>query len=116
MTPAVAAHEALVGRRPDYLRTFLQTGLSIAAPGIGVYPGWRRRLTSQLSTSGLPVLVVWGARDGVLPVAHYEAALRVLPAAGHLFADAGHMPQVEVPSEFVEVVTDFMACTAGGRT
>lgn len=44
---------------------------------------------ARLSTSGLPLLVVWGAQDRVIPAAHAQAApagakVAVLPGAGHM--------------------------------
>ena len=59
-----------------------------------------------------PVLVVWGDRDRVFPVAHAERAQAVLPGAElRLVAGAGHVPQVEDPAVFAEILTDFLERT-----
>jgi pimeloyl-ACP methyl ester carboxylesterase len=61
----------------------------------------------------LPLLIVWGERDPIIPVAHAEEAHRALPGS-HLevFADVGHMPQMEEPGRFVAVLERFVAETA----
>jgi pimeloyl-ACP methyl ester carboxylesterase len=61
----------------------------------------------------LPVMAIWGERDGIIPVAHAYAAheartdsrLEVLP-------DVGHFPQVEAPREVVELIEDFVGAGA----
>ncbi|HEX5256657.1 MAG TPA: alpha/beta fold hydrolase [Mycobacterium sp.] len=58
----------------------------------------------------LPVMAIWGERDGIIPVAHAYAAheartdarLEVLP-------DVGHFAQVEAPGRVVELIEDFIA-------
>lgn len=109
ITQEVEAHDRLVASQPGYRSTFVRLGLSIGAPIIGVHSRWRRRLIQGVNSTDIPVLVVWGQRDGILPVSHFSAALAALPQArGHLFTDAAHMPQRELPSQFVEVVTGFL--------
>lgn len=58
----------------------------------------------------LPVMAIWGERDGIIPVDHAYAAheartdarLEVLP-------DVGHFAQVEAPMRVVELIEDFIA-------
>lgn len=58
----------------------------------------------------LPVMAIWGGRDGIIPVDHAYAAheartdarLEVLP-------DVGHFAQVEAPMRVVELIEDFIA-------
>ncbi|BDZ44440.1 alpha/beta fold hydrolase [Naasia aerilata] len=74
----------------------------------GVREGWRRDLLARLAEQDLPTLVVWGARDLILPAVHLEAAKTALPhARTHLFLDTGHMPQIEQAEAFAELVRDF---------
>ncbi|MEB4208076.1 alpha/beta fold hydrolase [Mycobacterium sp. 94-17] len=62
----------------------------------------------------LPVMAIWGERDGIIPVDHAYAAheartdarLEVLP-------DVGHFAQVEAPEQVVELIEDFI--TTGER-
>ena len=56
---------------------------------------------------------MWGDRDRILPVRHLNTARRLLPhAKTHLFTGIGHMPQIECPDEFAELVREFLASTS----
>jgi pimeloyl-ACP methyl ester carboxylesterase len=58
----------------------------------------------------VPVLIVWGARDRLVPVHHGEQAHRDIPGSRlEIFEDAGHLPQLEEPSRFVAVLERFLA-------
>jgi pimeloyl-ACP methyl ester carboxylesterase len=60
----------------------------------------------------VPVLIIWGARDPIIPVGHGEEAHRVLPGSRlEIFDGVGHLPQVEQPSRFITVLEDFLAET-----
>jgi len=60
----------------------------------------------------LPLLILWGARDPIIPVAHAEQAHEQLRASRlEIFEDAGHMPQVEQPGRFVASLERFLAET-----
>jgi pyruvate dehydrogenase E2 component (dihydrolipoamide acetyltransferase) len=54
-------------------------------------------LKDRLATLTLPVLVVWGKEDRILPVAHADG----LPdhVAVTIYDDAGHMPHMEKAAE-----------------
>ncbi len=57
-----------------------------------------------------PTLIVWGDRDRILPAHHLTAASGLLPhAETFLFAGIGHMPQIECPDKFAELVLGFLA-------
>ncbi|MFE9207073.1 alpha/beta fold hydrolase [Micromonospora sp. NPDC007230] len=74
----------------------------------GVRPQWRAELLAAVAALDLPVLVVWGDRDLILPAHHLAAARARLPRARtHLFPDTGHMPQIERAQAFHALVTDF---------
>ena len=58
----------------------------------------------------VPVLIVWGDRDPIIPVRHGEDAHRALPGSQlEIFADAGHMLQLEQPGRFIAVLERFLA-------
>jgi pimeloyl-ACP methyl ester carboxylesterase len=58
----------------------------------------------------VPVLIVWGARDPIIPARHGEDAHRALPGSElTIFEGAGHMPQLEQPGHFIAVLERFLA-------
>lgn len=60
----------------------------------------------------LPLLIVWGSRDPIIPVSHAEAAHEALPGSRlEIFQGVGHLPQLEEPGRFVAVVERFLAET-----
>ncbi|HEX8753450.1 MAG TPA: alpha/beta fold hydrolase [Solirubrobacterales bacterium] len=60
----------------------------------------------------LPVLIVWGSRDPIIPVSHGEAAHESLPGSRlEVFQGVGHLPQLEEPGRFVAVLERFLAET-----
>jgi pimeloyl-ACP methyl ester carboxylesterase len=60
----------------------------------------------------LPILIIWGREDPIIPVAHAEAAIETLPGARlEIFDDVGHLPQLETPGRFVSVLDRFLAAT-----
>jgi pimeloyl-ACP methyl ester carboxylesterase len=61
----------------------------------------------------LPLLLVWGGSDTVIPVRHAHDLHAQLPGSRlEVFAGAGHFPQVDDPGRFAAVVADFVATTA----
>jgi pimeloyl-ACP methyl ester carboxylesterase len=60
----------------------------------------------------VPVQIVWGARDRIIPVSHGEEAHNAIPGSRlEIFEDAGHLPQVEQPGRFVALLERFVAET-----
>jgi pimeloyl-ACP methyl ester carboxylesterase len=60
----------------------------------------------------LPTLLVWGARDPIIPVAHAHIAHAALPASRlEIIESAGHFPHHSEPARFVTVLADFLATT-----
>jgi pimeloyl-ACP methyl ester carboxylesterase len=58
----------------------------------------------------VPVLIVWGARDPIIPARHGEDAHRALPGSRlEIFEGTGHMPQLEQPGRFISVLERFLA-------
>jgi len=65
-------------------------------------------LLGQLSSVRVPVLVVWGAADRIYPPEHGEAFAKAIPGAQLVVLDeAGHLPQLEVPTALLAAVLDF---------
>lgn len=61
----------------------------------------------------IPTLIVWGDRDGIIPVAHAHAAHDLVPTSRlEIIEGVGHFPHVEASERFTEVLLDFMATTS----
>jgi pimeloyl-ACP methyl ester carboxylesterase len=61
-------------------------------------PKWLHRID-------VPVKIIWGAEDRILPVAFAHQFKKFLPHAElHIMEHAGHLPQVEKPDAFCEIV------------
>lgn len=58
----------------------------------------------------LPVMAIWGERDGIIPVDHAYAAHQARTDARlEILPDVGHFAQVEAPNQVVELIEDFIA-------
>lgn len=74
---------------------------------------WRGQFVTMTDRTYLasivPVMVVWGDDDRVIPVAHAEIARKQAMSDVHVLADSGHFPHRDHPEVFVQLVTDFVA-------
>jgi pimeloyl-ACP methyl ester carboxylesterase len=53
----------------------------------------------------VPVKIIWGRQDRILPVGILDELKRLIPKAQtHIVENCGHLPQAERPDEFVELV------------
>jgi pimeloyl-ACP methyl ester carboxylesterase len=60
--------------------------------------------------TGIPTLLVWGARDRLIPVEHAIAAHRAIPGSRlEVFENAGHSPQLSDPTRFAALLREFVA-------
>jgi len=67
-------------------------------------------------TEAMPMCVVWGADDLVIPVAHASNASALAPTARiEIIPNAGHFPHKDHPERFVKIVRDFMRSTEPSR-
>ncbi|AGZ42020.1 alpha/beta fold hydrolase [Actinoplanes friuliensis] len=98
-----------VAARPDNARVYLETARHLGTFR-GVRAPWRRELLAQVKAHRRPTLIIWGDRDLILPHTHLAAAREAFPhARTHLFPDTGHMPQIERPDAFAELIRTFLA-------
>jgi pyruvate dehydrogenase E2 component (dihydrolipoamide acetyltransferase) len=67
-------------------------------------------LRPALAALGMPVQIVWGRDDRIIPAAHAEALAGKLPV--HILDDVGHLPQMERAGEVNRLVADFVAAHA----
>jgi pimeloyl-ACP methyl ester carboxylesterase len=92
----------------DARQSFIHTVRGLIDPG-----GQRVDASARLYlATELPILIVWGAHDTLIPIKHGEAAHRRAPRSRLVvFEQAGHFPHVTEPQRFVEVVESFIAET-----
>ena len=92
----------------DRRSAFLATVRSVVGlKGQTVGAGDRLHLASEI-----PVLLIWGADDPIIPVEHARATHELLPHATlAVFDGARHFPHLEAPERFVAVLQDFCAST-----
>ena len=63
-------------------------------------------------SSGLPVLLIWGDQDRIIPVAHGYAAHAAVPGSRlEVLPGVGHFPHVESPTAVVQILDDFITTT-----
>ena len=92
------------GRRGAFLATLRSV---VGTGGQRVAAGDRLYLAESL-----PILIVWGSRDPIIPVSHGESAHATLPGSRlEIFDGVGHLPQLEAPGHFVLVLERFLAET-----
>ena len=108
-TDARIARGFRLSQRQGHSRTTLEIARDLGTLR-GVKAPWRQALLSRIAAHDRPVLLVWGARDRILPFSHLAAARAALPQAQvTVFADAGHMPQIENAEEFASTLERFLA-------
>jgi pimeloyl-ACP methyl ester carboxylesterase len=72
--------------------------------------GWEPRLHDPflpkwLHRIDVPVKIIWGREDRILPVAFADEFKRLMPKAQiHIVDNAGHLPHAEKPDQFVDLV------------
>jgi len=82
----------------DTLRAVVGTGGQRVAAGDRLY-----------LAETVPVLIVWGSRDSIIPVRHGEDAVQAIPGSRlEVFEDVGHLPQLEAPGRFIAVLERFL--------
>jgi pimeloyl-ACP methyl ester carboxylesterase len=78
---------------------------------------WRGQAITMLDRCylavGMPTLLVWGARDAVIPLSHGQIANRAMPESRLVvFEKSGHFPHRSESLRFLEVLHEFLATTS----
>jgi pimeloyl-ACP methyl ester carboxylesterase len=110
-----------VGRDiPDMLRILADlpepTASSAFARTLRAVVDWRGQVVTMLDrcylTQSVPVQLIWGSSDSVIPVSHARMAHAAMPGAQlEVFDGSGHFPFHDDPDRFVEVVERFIDST-----
>ena len=109
MDESWAAFESL--GRPGHRRAFFKTLRSVVDnTGQAVSAANRFHLAGQL-----PVQLIWGDRDPIIPVSHGHATHEAIPGSRlAIIPGVGHYPHVENPTAVERVLLDFMTSTEPG--
>jgi pimeloyl-ACP methyl ester carboxylesterase len=104
-----------VVRYPERLSVPLATELARGAGSPGFNESFRALLTysfrDKLERIKIPVLIVWGRNDMLVPVADAEMFEHLIGenARSVIFDDTGHLAMLERPERFNELVAGFLA-------
>ncbi|WP_286928801.1 MULTISPECIES: alpha/beta fold hydrolase [Aeromicrobium] len=90
-------------------KAFLATTRAVVDPG-----GQTVSAHDHLGDVGpIPVLLVWGSRDRMIPAWHAIKAQESVPGCQvELFEGAGHFPHLDDPDRFADVLARFIATTS----
>ncbi|MGV0851487.1 alpha/beta fold hydrolase [Mycolicibacterium phlei] len=77
---------------------------------------WRGQVVTMLDrcylTQSVPVQLIWGSSDSVIPVSHARLAHAAMPGSRlEIFEGSGHFPFHDDPDRFVSVVENFIDST-----
>jgi pimeloyl-ACP methyl ester carboxylesterase len=97
---------------PDRRAAFLATLRAVIGTG-----GQRIDAADRLYLAeAVPVLIVWGADDSIIPVRHGEDAHEAIPSSSLVVFDGvGHLPQLEAPGRFIIALEEFLRDTKPAR-
>lgn len=91
-------------RAHDSRRAFLRMLRSVSD-----LKGQKMSALPHLGQLTVPVLIIWGARDRTIPLAHARLALAVLPCAHlEILDQCFHRPQIEAPVRFNAALLTFL--------
>ena len=78
--------------------------------------GQRVRATDRLYlATRLPLLIIWGARDRIIPLAHGLGAHELVPGSRmEVFERSGHFPHLDEPERFAQTLRDWVESTEPG--
>ncbi len=81
---------------------------------------WRGQVVTMLDrcylTESVPVQLVWGEQDAMIPLSHAHMAHAAMPGSRlEIFPDSGHYPFHQHPDRFVDLVEEFIDTTAPAR-
>ncbi|MBB3038458.1 alpha/beta fold hydrolase [Hoyosella altamirensis] len=78
---------------------------------------WRGQVVTGLDrcylAEAMPVQIIWGEHDNVIPVAHAHLAHAAMPGSRlEIFKSSAHFPFHDDPMRFLSIVEEFIASTA----
>jgi pimeloyl-ACP methyl ester carboxylesterase len=95
-------------RRAAFLATLRGV---IGTGGQRIHAGDRHYLAE-----GMPILIIWGERDPMIPLQHGRNAHEAIPGSRlEVFEGVRHLPQLEAPGRFIAMLERFIAETEPAR-
>lgn len=95
--------------------TFIKIGLRARTARESLHMVRTGNIVGQLAGLRLPVFILWGEKDRVVPVEHgYYMAEHIPGARFKIVRGAGHMPFYEKPDECNRSILDFISGVEGG--
>ena len=71
--------------------------------------GQTQVLMNRLPELVIPTLLVWGAKDGIIPAKHAYAAAKVIPKCHlHIFEGYGHSVYKQKVDDFSQLLVGFL--------
>ncbi|MGB3733448.1 MAG: alpha/beta hydrolase, partial [Ilumatobacter sp.] len=103
------AYASLAGA--ENRQAFVKTMRGVIEPG-----GQTVSATDRLYLAArVPMMIVWGDHDGVIPVEHGIRAHEAIENSRlEILEGVGHFPHVEAPEVFTAALLDFMSTTTAG--
>lgn len=105
---------------PDVVRILADlpepTASSAFARTLRAVVDWRGQVVTMLDrcylAESIPVQLVWGTQDQVIPISHARLAHSAMPGSRlEVFKGSGHFPFHDDPARFVRVVEEFIEAT-----
>jgi len=92
----------------DRRAAFVRAVRAVASPG-----GQRVNAGDRLYLAAdVPTMVVWGARDRIIPAHHAQATADAVPGSRlEIFDESGHFPHADDPERFTSLIEDFVGST-----
>ena len=107
INPAALPAERVAAMTANRAALLDYAGIAMADPG----------LRDRLAAIAIPVLVVWGTADRMIPVEHGRAYADAIPGAQlQMITRAGHLPQLEAPDEMLAAVREFTTAVRHAQT
>jgi pyruvate dehydrogenase E2 component (dihydrolipoamide acetyltransferase) len=92
----------------DVLRYKRLDGVAAALSAIATtwFSVGQQRQTVDLAALALPLQIIWGREDRIIPVAHAETLAAKVPV--HILDNAGHLPHMEKTAEVNRLIARFV--------
>jgi len=96
---------ARLPRAKEMLLSVARTGIDLRGQNMKLLEPLLRRVPEVEA----PTLIIWGAQDPIIPVAHAHIAHQMIKNSQlHILDRCGHVPQIEKPEEFNRLVLEFL--------